>query len=89
MSEIDSTGVAIAKRCAHGVHRNPCNESGEKEPANTNPDCKDARECLPRHEIAITNRESGDESEIDRVAHTPTLKKTDQKAEGNLNRQNC
>jgi hypothetical protein len=81
-----STGVSIAKRCAHGVHRNPRDEPGEKESADTNPDCKDARECLPRYEIAITNRKSGNEGEIDRVAHTPAFKKADQKAEGNLNR---
>jgi hypothetical protein len=65
MRFIASTGVTIAKRCAHGVDRNAGYEPSEKETGNANPDCKDARESLPRYEVAKTNRESGNEGEID------------------------
>jgi hypothetical protein len=44
---------------------------------------------MPRHKIAITNRESGDEGEIERVANRPALDKANQEAQGYLNRQNC
>src|ERR1700736_1792009 len=52
-------------------------------------DCECAREPLPRYDIAITNREAGDEGEIDRVADRPALDKANQQTQGNLNRQNC
>src|SRR5262249_41004028 len=39
------------------------------------------------YEIAIANREAGDEGEIDRVAERPALKKANQHAQGNLKRQ--
>src|ERR1700738_4062639 len=48
-----------------------------------------ARATLPRYDIAVTNREAGDEGEIDRVADRPALHKADQQTQGNLNRQNC
>src|ERR1700730_17291145 len=48
-----------------------------------------ARDRLPRYDIAITNREAGDEGEIDRVADRPALHKANQQTQGNLNRQNC
>jgi hypothetical protein len=88
MRFIASTGVTIAKRCAHGVDRNAGYELSEKETGHANPDCKDARESLPRYEVAITNRASG-KGEIDGIAHTPALQKTNQEAQGNLNGQNC
>src|SRR5262249_52742757 len=65
---LTSAGVAIGERCAHGVDRNPRYEAREEEPGDTNPDRKCARERLPWHDVAITNREAGDEGEIDRVA---------------------
>jgi hypothetical protein len=67
-------GVAIGERCAHGVDRNPRYEAREEEPGDTNPDRKCARERLPWHDVAITNREAGDEGEIDRVADQPSTK---------------
>jgi hypothetical protein len=85
---LTSAGVAISERCAHGVDRNPRYEASEEEPGDTDPDRKCARERLPRHDIAITNCEAGDEGEIDRVADGPTLDKANQQAQGNLNRQN-
>jgi hypothetical protein len=65
---LPSAGVALAKRSAHGIDRNPRYETREEEPTDTNPDRKCAPKRLPRHDIAITNREAGDEGEIDRVA---------------------
>jgi hypothetical protein len=69
---LTSAGVSISERCAHGVDRNPRYEASEEEPGDTDPDRKCARERLPRHDVAITNREAGDEGEIDRVADRPT-----------------
>jgi len=65
---------------SHGVDRNPRYEPREEEPGETNPDRKCARDRLPRYEIAITNREAGDEGEIDRVADRPALDKANQQA---------
>ena len=59
-----SAAVGIGERCVHGVDRNRRYDAREKEPADTNPDRKCARERLPRYDIAITNREAGDEGEI-------------------------
>jgi hypothetical protein len=61
----------------------------EKEPTDTNPDRKCSRERLPRYDIAITNREAGDEGEIQCVPDRPVLDKANQQAQGNLNSQNC
>jgi hypothetical protein len=83
-----SVGPAVDERCAHGVDRNSRYEACEEEPADTNPDRECPRERLSRHDIAITNCEAGDESEIDRVAERPALDKANQQAQGNLNRQN-
>ncbi len=77
--------VGVAKRCTHGVDRNCRYDAREKEPTDTNPDRKCARERLPRHHIAITNREAGDEGEIQCVPDRPALDKTSQQAQGNLN----
>jgi hypothetical protein len=71
------------------VDRNPRYEARNEEPGDTNPDRKYARERLPRHDIAVTDREAGDKGEIDRVADRPALDKANQQAQGNLNRQNC
>ena len=79
----------IADCYSHGVDRNPRYEPREEEPGETNPDRKCARDRLPRYEIAITNREAGDEGEIDRVANRPAFEKANEKAQGNLNSQNC
>jgi hypothetical protein len=84
---LPSDSVALGKRCAHGIDRNPCYETREEESTDTNADRKCARKRLPRHDIAITNREAGDESEIDRVADRPALDKANQQAKGYLNRQ--
>jgi hypothetical protein len=72
--------------CSHGEDRNPRYEPREEEPGETNPDRKCARDRLPRYEIAITNREAGDEGEIDRVAYRPALHKANQQTQGNLKR---
>jgi hypothetical protein len=74
---------------SHGEDRNARYEPREEEPGETNPDRKCARDRLPRYQIAITDREAGDESEIDRVADRPVLHKADQQTQGNLNRENC
>ena len=74
---------------SHGVDRNPRYEPREEEPGETNPDRKCARDRLPRYEIAITNREAGDEGEINRVADRSALDKANHQTQGNLNRQNC
>jgi transposase len=73
----------------HGVVRwRACDlETREEEPKDTNPDRKCTPKRLPRHDIAITNREAGDEGEIDRVADRPALDKANQQAKGHLNRQ--
>src|SRR6516162_10032306 len=83
---LTSAGVAIGERCAHGVDRNPGYEAREKEPGDTNPDRKYARERLPRYYIPITNREAGDECEIERVAGRPALNKANQQPQPNLKR---
>ena len=72
------TGVTIVDCRVHGVDRNSRYDAGEKEPGDTNPDRKCARERLSRYDIAIANREAGDEGEIDCVAERPALKKTNQ-----------
>ena len=79
--------VRIGKRCVHGLDRNRRYDAREKQPEDTNPDRECPRESLPRYEIAITNREAGDEGEIDRVADGPALKKANDHAKGNLNRK--
>jgi hypothetical protein len=73
----------------HGVDRNCRYESRDKEPQKANSDRKCARQRLPRDEITVTNREAGNESEIDRIPERPALNKTSQQAQGKLNRQNC
>jgi hypothetical protein len=70
-------------------NRNRRYDAREKEPTDTNPDRKCARERLPRYDIAITNREAGDEGEIQCVPDRPALDKANQQAQGNLNSQNC
>jgi hypothetical protein len=45
-----------------------------------------APERLSRHNIAITNREAGDEGEIERITHRPTLDEASQQTKGYLNR---
>lgn len=60
--------MVLIDRCAQGVDRNRRYQTSEEEPADTNPDCECAGESLMRYDIAITNREAGDESEIERVA---------------------
>jgi hypothetical protein len=55
--------VRIGERSAHGVDRNSRYETREEEPGHTNPNRKCARERLPRYDIPITNRETGDEGE--------------------------
>src|SRR5262245_16166917 len=84
-----SAGVGIPQRRAHSLNRNRRYDTCEKEPGDTNPDCEDACERLPRCKIAITNRESGDEGEIHCVPNRPALDKGNQQAQGNLDRQNC
>ena len=85
---LTSTDVAIGERCAHSVDRNPRYEAREEEAGDTNPYRKNAPERLPWHDIAITNRETGDKGEINRVADRPALDKANQQSEGNLNRKN-
>ena len=53
---LPSAGVALGKRCAHGIDRNPRYETREEEPTDTNPDRKCTPKRLPRHDIAITNQ---------------------------------
>jgi hypothetical protein len=67
------------------VDRNCRCETREKEPTETNSNRKYARQGLPRDEITVTNRETGDESKIDRIPERPTLNKTSQQAQGELN----
>src|SRR5262249_21372712 len=80
-------GVAIAKRCAHGVDRNRRYEPRDEQPGDTDHDRKYARKRLPRYDIAITNREASDEAKIDRVTHRPALYKPNQQAQGDLKRK--
>src|ERR1700761_3420427 len=79
----------ISERRVHGVDGNCRDESRNKEPEKANSDRKCARQRLPRDEIPVTNREAGDESEIDRIPERPVLHKTSQQAQGKLNPQNC
>jgi hypothetical protein len=60
-----------------------------KSPEKANSDRKSARQRLPRDEITVTNREAGNENEIDRFSERPALNKTSRQAQGRLNRQNC
>src|SRR5262249_21238951 len=62
-------------------------DAREKEPGDTDPNRKCACERLPRHDIAITNREASDEGEVQCVPDRPALDKANQQAEGNLNGQ--
>src|SRR5262245_36845803 len=80
---------AVGERFAHGVDRNCRDETRGKEPGETDYDRKCARQRLPRDEITVTNREAGNESEIDRIPERPALNKTSQQAQGKLKRQNC
>jgi|RhiMethySRZTD1v2_1073278.scaffolds.fasta_scaffold154173_4 hypothetical protein len=48
-----------------------------------------ARASACRYDVAITDREAGDEGEIHCVPHRPALDKANHQAQGNLNRQNC
>jgi hypothetical protein len=48
-------------------------ESRSKDPEKANSDSKCVRQRLPRDEITVTNREAGNESEIDRIPGTPTM----------------
>src|SRR5262249_46686047 len=57
--------VAADERFMQSIDRNARHETREEEPGDANPDRKCARERLPRHDIAITNCEAGDEGEID------------------------
>ena len=78
----------IPERCAHAVNRNRRYEAREEQPADTNPDSEYARERLPRHDIAVTNGEAGDEGEIQRITDSPALDKSNQQAKDHLNRKN-
>jgi len=69
----------------HGVDRNCRYESCDKKPEKANSYRKCARQRLPRDEITVTNREAGNESEIDRIPERPALNKTSQQAQGKLN----
>jgi hypothetical protein len=82
-----SVCVTIVEGFAHRVDRDSRNHAREKEPGDTNRDCKRARESLPRGDIAIANREAGDEGEIDRITDGPALKKANHQAKGNLDRE--
>src|SRR5262245_60895720 len=79
-----SAAVGIGERYPHGVDRGRRNDAREKEPGDTNHDRKSARERLPRYDIAITNRETGDEGEIQRVRNRPALDKANQQAQAKL-----
>ena len=73
-----SAGVAADERFMQSIDRNARHETREEEPGDANPDRKCARERLPRHDIAITDCEAGDEGEIDGVADRPALDKANQ-----------
>jgi hypothetical protein len=90
-SDNKSVGLAfgIGERRAHGVHGNRRYDARENESGDTNPNRKCARDRLPRYDIAITNRETGDKGEINCVPDRPAFDKANQQAQGNLNRQNC
>src|SRR5262249_12180440 len=84
-----ATPPAVGERFAHGVDRNCRDETRGKDPGETNYDRKCARQRLPRDEITVTNREAGNESEIERISERPALDKTNQQAQGDLKGQNC
>src|SRR5262249_34155381 len=46
-----------------------------------------ARECLPRHDIAVTDGQAGDEGKIDRVTDRPAFQKANQKAKNEFDHQ--
>jgi hypothetical protein len=48
---------------AHRVDRDSRYHAREEEPGDTNRNRECARETLPRYDIAIANREAGDEGE--------------------------
>src|SRR5262245_17282225 len=83
-----SAAVVVDECHTQGIDRNSRYESGEEDPGKTNRNRQYARERLPRHDIAITNRQAGDESEIDRVTDRPALEKANEQAQGNLNPEN-
>ena len=68
-----SLAVGIGERCAHGVDRNRRYDAREKESKDANSDRKYARERLPRYDITITNRQAGDEGEIQCVPNRPAF----------------
>src|SRR6516164_5624006 len=64
-------------------------DTRDKQPEIANSDRKCTRQHLPRDEITVTNREAGNESEIDCIPDRPALNKTSQQAQGKLNCYNC
>jgi hypothetical protein len=63
-------------------------DTRKKETRYTNSNRKCAPQRLPRDEITVTNREAGNEGEIDRIPERPALNKTSQQAHGKLNSEN-
>ena len=77
-ARVTSAVVPLNQGRAQGVDRNSRYEPGEEETKNTNPNRQCAPERLPRHKIAITDCEAGNESEIERLTDRPALKKANQ-----------
>src|SRR6516225_4669946 len=71
------------------MDRNCRYDSRGKEPEIANSVRKCTRQRLPRDEITVTNREAGNEGEIDCIPDRPALNKTSQQAQGKLNCYNC
>src|SRR5947208_15646506 len=83
-----SPGIAVHQRGAQRRNREGRDRPRQKNAAESDSDRKYARERLPRHEITITEREAGDEGEIDRIPDRPTLEEANQAAKPELDHQN-
>src|SRR5262245_28238951 len=71
------------------MDRNCGYDTRDKEPEIANSDRKYTRQRLPRDEITVTNREAGNEGEINCIPDRPALNKAGQQAQGKLNCYNC
>ena len=67
------TGIAVHQRGVQRRNGDSRDQPRQKNAAESDSDRKYARERLRRHEIAIADREAGDEGEIDRIPDCPTL----------------
>lgn len=65
--------VAFPTRRTEGLHGDRGQERGEQHAANPDKDCERACQQRLRGQVAIADRESGDEGKVDRLLYRPTF----------------